>query len=144
MAVMIAWSDEFSVDIQEIDEQHKCLVGLINKLYEALARKDSADVIEQVFDELIRYTRVHFSVEECLMRLFDYEGYEEHKKIHDKIVDRVNILQAQFKAGDHGVGMELLYFLKDWLMDHIQRVDKKYAGHLMAHGVRQKWLRKFW
>jgi len=144
MAVMIAWSDEFSVDIQEIDEQHKCLVSLINKLYEALARRDKEATIAEVFDELVRYTRVHFSVEECLMRMFAYEGYEQHKRIHDKIVDRVELLHAQFKAGDQSVGMELLYFLKNWLMDHIQRVDKSFAGHLTAHGVKQKWLRKFW
>lgn len=144
MAVMIAWSERFSVDIQEIDEQHKCLVNLINRLYEALASKHGEAAIEQVFDELVRYTRVHFSVEECLMRLFDYEGYEEHKKIHDNIIERVLSLQTLFKAGDQKVGMELLYFLKDWLMDHIQRVDKLYSSHLTAHGVKQKWLRKFW
>jgi hemerythrin len=144
MAEMIAWRDEFSVDIQEIDEQHKCLVSLINKLYEALARKDNQATIVEVFEELVRYTRVHFSVEECLMRLFAYEGYEQHKKIHDKIADRVELLHAQFKVGDQSVGMELLYFLKDWLTDHIQRVDKSFAGHLTTHGVKQKGLRKVW
>ncbi|MGE0080875.1 MAG: bacteriohemerythrin [Thiohalomonadaceae bacterium] len=143
MPVMIAWSDAFSVDIQEIDEQHKCLVDLINKLYEVLAGHGD-EAIGGILDELVRYTRVHFSVEECLMRLFAYEGYEEHKKIHDALVKRVLELQAQYRAGEQKVGMELLYFLKDWLMDHIQRVDKHYSRHLVAHGVKQKWLRKFW
>lgn len=144
MAVMIAWSDAFSVDIQEIDEQHKRLVDLINRLYEALADNHRQDVIGEIFDELVHYTRVHFSVEECLMRLFDYEGYEEHKRIHDAIVRRVLDLQARYRAGEPKVGLELLFLLKDWLTDHIQRVDKLYADHLAAHGVKSKWLRKFW
>jgi hemerythrin len=140
MATMIAWSDEFSVEIQEIDEQHKCLVELINKLYTGLAAKDTSEAIEHVLDELVSYTRVHFAVEECLMRLFDYPGYDEHKKMHDKIVERVGEFQRQYKAGNHKVGMDLLYFLKDWLMDHINKVDKQYTSHLTGHGVQKKWL----
>ncbi len=45
MATLISWSDEFSVGIQEIDEQHKCLVELINKLYTGLAAKDSTEAV---------------------------------------------------------------------------------------------------
>ena len=144
MAIMINWSDEFSVDIQEIDEQHKCLVELINKLYTGLAAKDSTEAIEQVLDELASYTGVHFAVEECLMRMFDYGEYESHKAVHDRIVERVAEFQHQFKSGNHKVGMELLYFLKDWLMDHINLVDKKYAPHLPKLGVKNTWMRKFW
>lgn len=140
---MITWSDEFSVDIQEIDEQHKKLVGLINELYAALASKDQGTKVEAILDELVDYTRTHFAVEECLLRLFEYDEYDEHKAMHDKIVARVLQFQSQFKAGDRKVGMELLYFLKDWLMDHIQKVDKRYAPHLTSRGVRKTWLRKF-
>lgn len=143
MATMINWSDEFSVDIQEIDEQHKKLVGLINALYTALASKDQASKVEAILDELVEYTRTHFAVEECLLRLFDYPGYDEHKAIHDKIVERVVVFQSQYKAGDQTVGMELLYFLKDWLMNHIHKVDKKYSPHLTSRGVKKAWLRKF-
>jgi hemerythrin len=41
------------------------------------------------------------------------------------------------------MGMELLYFLKDWLMDHIKKVDKQYAPHLTKAGVKKTWLKKF-
>jgi hemerythrin len=143
MAKMIDWTDEFSVDIQEIDEQHKKLVNLINALYAALASKNPSNKVEAILDELVDYTRTHFAVEECLLRLFEYDGYDEHKAIHDKIVERVQAFQAQFKGGDQKVGMELLYFLKDWLMDHIHKVDKKYAPHLTSRGVKKTWLRKF-
>jgi hemerythrin len=143
MPTMLTWSDEFSVDIQEIDEQHKRLVDLINRLYDALASKEQGSAVHAVLDELVDYTRIHFAVEECLLRLFEYPGYDEHKAIHDRIVAQVLEFQRLFRAGDQKVGMELLYFLKDWLMDHINKVDKQYSPHLTKNGVKKTWLRKF-
>lgn len=141
---IVTWSDEYSVDIQEIDEQHKVLVGLINELYGALCHKDNYDEVRHVLDELMNYTRVHFAVEECLLRLFEYPKYDAHKDIHDSIINKLDQLYAQFKGGDNKVGMELLLFLKDWLMDHINREDKRYSVHLQKQGVKRHWIKKFW
>ncbi len=143
MPKLITWSDEFSIDIQEIDEQHKRLVELINQLYDAITTKRPAEALEKVLDDLVEYTRVHFAVEECVLRLFDYPDYDAHKAVHDKIAARVIEFQRQFRAGDHKVGMELLYFLKDWLMDHINKVDRQYAPVVLKGGVKKTWLRKF-
>lgn len=141
---MIAWDDAYSVDIQEIDEQHKCLIEIMNELYTAMASKSNRDLIGDVLDKLVDYTKVHFAVEETLMRIFHYEEYEEHKAIHDKIVLRVLEFQGKFRAGDDKVGMELLMFLKDWLFDHINKVDKRYTKAFHKAGVKKTWLKKFW
>lgn len=139
---MIVWEDKYSVDIQEIDEQHKRLVEIINELYDAIAAKKNRDQLSVVLNELVEYTKVHFAVEETLMRIFHYEEYREHKGIHDRIVNQVLDFQRQFNAGNDKVGMELLLFLKDWLFEHIEKVDKKYSKHFLKHGVKKKW--KFW
>lgn len=141
---MVLWDDAYSVDIQEIDEQHKCLIDIMNELYTAIANKSNRDLIGDVLDKLVDYTKVHFAVEETLMRIFHYEGYDEHKAIHDKIVERVLEFQGKFRAGDDKVGMELLMFLKDWLFDHINKVDKEYVKTFHNAGVKKTWLRKFW
>jgi len=141
---VVQWSDDYSVEIEEIDEQHKWLVQLINELYEALSHKDNYEEVRHILDELMDYTKVHFAVEECLLRIFNYPDYKEHKEIHDGMVEKLDRLYAQFKAGDNKIGMELLLFLKDWLMDHINREDKKYSAHLHNHGVKKNWIRKFW
>ncbi len=141
---MVVWKDEYSVDIQEIDEQHKCLVEFINEMYKALAIKDNREQVEEVLNKLVDYTKVHFAVEECLMRMFEYPDYDAHKAIHDRIVHKVTEYQGQFKAGDDRVGMDLLMFLKDWLFDHINKVDKKYVPHLVKNGVKKRWFKKFW
>ncbi len=141
---MITWDDAYSVDIQEIDEQHKCLIEFMNELYTAMANKSNRELIGDVLDKLVDYTKVHFAVEETLMRVFHYEGYDEHKSAHDKIVYRVIEFQAQFRAGNDKVGMELLLFLKDWLFDHINKIDKKYVKTFHQAGVKKTWLKRFW
>ncbi|WP_303902617.1 bacteriohemerythrin [Thiohalomonas denitrificans] len=141
---IVTWSDEYTVEIQEIDEQHKRLIDIINKLYEALAAQRDRDQVATVLNELVEYTKVHFEVEETLMRIFHYEEYDVHKEIHDRIVARVLDLQGKFHSGDDSVGMELLIFLKEWLFDHINKVDKRYTRHFHKHGAKKTWLRKFW
>lgn len=141
---MVEWDDAYSVEIQELDEQHKCLIQIMNELYTALANKSNRDLIADVLNKLIEYTKVHFAVEETLMRIFHYDGYEAHKAIHDNIVNRVLEYNGKFQAGDDKVGMELLMFLKDWLFDHINRVDKAYTKSLHKAGVKKSWMKKFW
>lgn len=141
---MVQWSNEYSVDIQEIDEQHKCIVNYINEIYEALSRKESHDLIADVIHKLVEYTKIHFAVEETLMRIFDYEGYQQHKMIHDRLVQQALAYQGRFLAGDPKVGMELLMFLKEWLFNHINQVDKRYINTFHAAGVKKSWLKKFW
>lgn len=141
---MVQWSDEYSVDIEEIDEQHKCIVAYINELYEALAKKGNRELVADIVHKLVEYTKIHFAVEETLMRIFHYNGYDAHKAIHDNIVQQVLVYQGKFMAGDDKVGMELLMFLKGWLFDHINKVDKQYTNAFHAAGVKKSWLRKFW
>ena len=141
---MMQWSDVYSVEIQEIDEQHKCIVAYINELYDALSKKENRDLVADVIQKLLEYTKIHFAVEEALMRIFHYEGYEHHKEIHDNIVQQVLTYQGKFMAGDDEVGMELLMFLKGWLFEHINEVDKHYVETFHAAGVKKSWLKKFW
>jgi len=141
---MIVWDDKYSVEIQEIDEQHKHLIAIMNELYAALAHRSDRELVGKVLDKLVDYTRTHFAVEETLMRLFNYSNYDEHKAIHDKIVAQVEDFQNKFHAGDTHVGMELLMFLKDWLFAHINETDKQYVRTFHKGGVQKTWLKKFW
>ena len=143
MAV-VTWSDDYSVDIQEIDEQHKSLFNAINELDAALSAKEDEAVIAQVLEDLVTYTMTHFAVEECLMRIFGYENYDEHKSIHDDIRIKVRGYHIRFKNGDKRMGMELLMFLKDWIGQHIKEEDTKYAPLLQKAGVKKNWIKKFW
>ncbi len=60
----IAWTDELSVDIGEIDEQHKKLINMINDLSYAMSKGKGRDVIEAILVGLRDYTVEHFAHEE--------------------------------------------------------------------------------
>jgi len=141
---VITWKPEYEIGIQEIDEQHKKLVALINNFYTTLVRKGSNEEVAQVIFEVIDYTKVHFAIEECLLRMFEYEDYENHKKGHDVFVERVLAIDKRFRGGDASVSMELFSLLRDWLIQHIQEKDTQYAPVLLKRGVKKSWLRKFW
>ena len=67
MEAVIPWKSEYETGITEVDNQHKQLVDILNKLYEAMAVGKGKDVLESIFNELTSYTLTHFSTEEKYM-----------------------------------------------------------------------------
>ena len=125
--MLIEWSDELSVGIQEIDEQHKVLVGLVNEMHEAIHARHGSEVSSEILQRLADYTKIHFAVEESLFRIFDYPGYEEHKAQHDELIREILELQAKIATGKTNISFQLLHFLKMWLTQHILKHDMEFA-----------------
>lgn len=147
--MLIEWSDELSVGIQEIDEQHKVLVGLVNEMDEAIRQHHGSEVTAEILQRLAEYTKIHFAVEESLFRIFDYPGYEEHKKQHDELIREVMDLQEKVDSGKKSVSFQLLHFLKMWLTQHILDSDKEYGPYLLKSGLKARssqssWFKKLW
>jgi hemerythrin len=145
MRDLVEWNDDLSVGIQEIDEQHKILVNLLNRLYHAVVtRNDSKEVIESILNELAQYTYVHFAVEESLMRIFNFTEYDTHKQHHAELAAQVFDLNRKVRSGEAVVSMELLNFLRSWLMNHIIKEDKRYTPHFLKHGLKAEWEQRSW
>jgi hemerythrin-like metal-binding protein len=64
MIELIVWSDELSVNIEEIDKQHKKLIDVINVLFNAMIEGKTQNIIDTIIDDLIDYAKYHFSTEE--------------------------------------------------------------------------------
>lgn len=132
---IMKWSDDLSVKVQEIDEQHQKLIYLINTLHEAMLQKQGKQVTEKIIDELAAYTVYHFSAEEKYMKSFNYPGYLGHKKEHDSFVNSVDSFQKDFIAGKLGISLEIMTFLRDWVTNHIKGTDKKYSDTFIKNGL---------
>ncbi|MDG4596639.1 MAG: bacteriohemerythrin [Candidatus Contendobacter sp.] len=150
MSEYIPWSDDLSVGLQEIDEQHKILIGLINSLYsESILKKADQSTVDSIINELKQYTIIHFSVEESLFRLFDYPYTEAHQKQHDSLKEELAKVHRKFKDGEP-VNIELMSFLRRWIKNHILMEDKKYAPFFLEKGLKgswskqQSWIGKVW
>ena len=133
------WSADLSVGLQEIDEQHKVLVSLINRLFnEAVLKSPDRDIVSNILNELVQYTIIHFSVEESLFRIFDYPDGEVHQDHHEKLKQEVMKIQKKFLEGQV-IDLELMRFLRQWLKQHIMVEDKKYTPFFLATGIQANW-----
>ena len=122
----VAWSDEYALDLPEIDEQHKFLFRLIDDVWRTVVNKADRDTTLGGVGELERYTVTHFAAEEAFMREQQYSLYHEHRAEHEKFVARIALEKASVKAG-RPLSLELLHFLRDWLVLHIRFTDRAYA-----------------
>ena len=145
MGTFIPWTDQICIGIQEIDEQHKQLVELINRLYDAMTQgADRQQAANEILQELMQYTIVHFAVEESLFRIFDYPDYETHRERHQQLRDQVIDINKRVQAGERLITPELLFFLRKWITSHIMVEDKAYGPFLLAKGIEKKWRRTSW
>ncbi|MDK9700764.1 MAG: bacteriohemerythrin [bacterium] len=132
---IIQWSDRFSVKIQQIDNQHKKWVDIINRLHDAMVGGKGADVIGSVLLEVVNYGKMHLDYEEQLMAKYGYPDLAAHKFEHDVLKKKIADLHAKFQAGNKFLTLDVMNMLKDWLMQHIEGVDKKYTEHFLAKGL---------
>jgi hemerythrin-like metal-binding protein len=128
-AALLEWSDRLSTTSPSMDKQHMRLIDLINKLNDALSEGRSREVIGTILNELANYTVTHFKAEEVMMEKAGYPDLENHKPLHVAFVKKVTDFKQSFDSGQGMVSRDLMIFLKDWLVDHIQGVDKKYGKY---------------
>jgi len=124
---LIPWDSRIQFDIDPIDRQHRRLVDLINQLHNAMRKRAGKSVMASILDQLARYTRQHFEDEEALMEKYGYDDLDGHRRLHAKLVGQVLEFRQRFEAGDATVSMELMTFLRDWLLNHIDKVDRQYV-----------------
>lgn len=131
----LEWNEGLSVGVEAIDNDHKILLDLINKISFAIEKNEETSVIEEVFGQLEAYVVEHFSREEQLMRDCHYPGLREHIKLHRKLTSKVPELKAKLLAADsREAAEEINLFLFDWLMNHILGDDMLFAQQAYDEG----------
>jgi hemerythrin-like metal-binding protein len=131
----INWSDELSTKVKVFDDQHKKLLGLVNDLYANMAQGKGKEVMQKTLSGLVDYTRTHFASEEEMMTRHKYLGYLSHKAEHDRLTKQAADLLQKLQAGEPVMSVHVMRFLKDWLEQHIMKIDKQYGPFLNAKGV---------
>jgi hemerythrin len=132
----INWQDDFSVNVKEIDDQHRMLIDMINSLHEAMLASQARDAQKQTVKRMVDYAARHFALEEKYMKQFSYAGYQQHKEEHDRFTAKAHDLQKRMDRTGFVLTLEILNFLRAWLRNHILEVDKEYSLHFMRKGLR--------
>jgi len=131
MIPYVTWKDFYSVGDPSIDAQHKQIIGAINELYEAMQKGKDRAVLKPILDRLLQYTLAHFEHEEQVMQEHEYPDFTQHKALHGMIRQKtMDLCEHAYLVTGH----DLLRFLKDWWVGHIQGQDKKYSPYLELSG----------
>ena len=129
--VSIAWCDDYSVQINSIDNEHKLLIGLIQELDSALKTQEMvrSQLVPSILEKLKRYIHVHFESEECFMQLHDYPELESHQGEHQRLVQKLEQFVSYVNSNKLVFNDPMLSFLKDWLIRHILLEDSKFGKY---------------
>ncbi|RDH85701.1 MAG: hypothetical protein DIZ80_01890 [endosymbiont of Galathealinum brachiosum] len=125
----IEWSDVYSVGIEDIDNDHKKLLLLLNRSITIANNHLSSNELGGILDELIDYTQYHFKREENIMEENGYPQFDKHRKVHELIVREVQHYKIKYDQGELSVE-KFLEFLSVWLKDHILGLDKSIGEYI--------------
>lgn len=133
---LIVWKDSYLTGFENIDNQHKKLVEIINNLFDSISKKEKQEIIDQSLKQLVDYTFTHFKLEEELMLRYRYVDFANHRKEHLLFVDKIKGFAADFKTGNNKVMLDIINYLKDWLLNHIMLTDRKYIQTFINFGYK--------
>lgn len=131
----IEWTGALSVGVPSIDAQHRQLVDLLNDLDAAVAHGYTDEITRSMLDRLIRYANEHFGYEEELFARTGYPDAVAHVTEHALFRQHVEELDKRARRGEFVLGIEVVRFLREWLLDHVQVTDRAYGVHLRAAGI---------
>ena len=119
------WSDSYRVGHAQIDHQHFQLFELLSELEQALTECRGPEAVLQGMRTLSLYAKQHFDDEERWMERISYPQRASHRQQHQLFMAEVDRLNDELKMGQPVLTIELVQFVKRWLVDHIQGADMK-------------------
>ncbi|OAA84936.1 bacteriohemerythrin [Clostridium ljungdahlii] len=129
------WKEEFNLNIDEIDKQHKKLMAIGKKAYDIAIIDDGYDRYDEIMtilDELLEYTKYHFEYEENMLKKYNYDHIHDQEEEHGFYIYKINEVASREDIDDNQkkVILEIIDFLSEWISNHIMIADKKYAVFL--------------
>jgi hemerythrin len=129
---LIIWTDAFSVQQPEMDQQHQKIIGMVNRLFKAFILKTEDTTAAAIVQELADYTVYHFAAETALLQRLGFPELPRHLNLHTQMAEKTRRFAETFEASQAEVMRELLDMLKAWWTGHILREDRKYAQWLQT------------
>jgi hemerythrin len=123
--------------VVEMGQQHTELINMFSKLNEAVKNSESRNIIYQIINEVVSFTRIHFAAEEQLMTKSAYPEIESHKSMHRELIDEALQLKGKFDSVDEEA---FRVWLNHWPLDralaHIKYADAHFEEYLAHKGIK--------
>lgn len=127
----IVWQPSNEISIPIIDEQHRGIVSTINSLYYFFLEGEACRAFEPTIDILNNYAKLHFLTEEALMRSAGYGVVEDHIALHNDFTNQMRSMSKNSASLEQT--HDLLTFLKNWWLNHINKNDREFAAVVRKH-----------
>ena len=126
----IEWTDDLSIGIDLIDDQHKTWIEHYNRAVEAINAQHEVAQISRSLEFLSDYTETHFSTEEQAMVESAYPGLDEHKAKHKALRTILTDMTEEFieDGATDRLAQSVETLLGNWLIKHIKEVDMRFAS----------------
>ncbi|EQB39822.1 hypothetical protein M947_04395 [Sulfurimonas hongkongensis] len=122
--LMIQWHEGLSLGVKTLDDDHKQLLNIINRLSIAIRDDNTQQIIDEIFEDLQKYVIEHFRREEALLKKCGCKNIKEHIVQHRKFSKKIPELKAKLTDTKSSANaQEVSYFLTDWLFNHIIEED---------------------
>ena len=132
---LYAWRSGYEIGHERVDDQHRELVGMINRMYRAMKEGSGNAAIETILDELLDYAQLHFDTEEKAMRDSAFPGLEAQQQEHIDLTRKVLRLRHKWQQDRSVKTIELLDFLRQWFIDHISKEDLEFGRYLKTQNL---------
>lgn len=129
---MVTWEDKYAIGVEAIDEQHKELFEIANRIFDLLKNDlitDKYDSIIEIIEELKNYTIYHFEAEEEYMKNIGYKKLLSQKVAHNDFLEKMEGIDLeQIDNGHNEYLLGILDFVCQWLVEHIIKEDRLIVG----------------
>ncbi len=122
---LIAWRDEFTIGLPDVDHEHRELIAMINALHESLGPAADAEMVVAALGEIHARTAAHFALEEREMRKLDYLSVTEHKDDHERLLDDILDISDTVKSPADYNPEALGRRLSTWFTEHFRPHDAR-------------------
>jgi hemerythrin-like metal-binding protein len=93
-----------------------------------MKERKANDILGGIIEDLVNYTMEYFQTEKRYFDEFGYLKAGHHKREHKDFVNKAAAFKNNFDNGKMMLSMEIMEFLKDWLVNHIKKTDMAYSG----------------
>lgn len=132
----IIWNKmKHDVKVKLLNEQHKKLFDTLKELYCAMEDKSDKAALLRIINNLSMYIKEHIGTEEALLEKYNYPGLEEQREQHKLFVDKIEEFKKDFENNKFMLYFDMAIFLKSWIANHIEEIDRKYSNFLNDKGV---------
>lgn len=125
---MYEMKEEFKTGIELIDNEHKMLFDIADRIYMLINNEfiiDKYDKIVNLIEELKDYAAFHFKDEEAYMESINYKKMFTQKIDHENFIEKLNEIDLnKLDENQDKYILDLLEFVNQWLVTHILEKDK--------------------